>query len=205
MRELFLADLVATFIFENTTHLFKPYSVFERIFRDGGIIVFEGLRSQIEIDDWLKGFQCKVDDLLESTKLKFTVEIWKPLVIVFRDMKISGIEIPDENREAGIIKTMKYDGEDEMYQTAAKEPEFDMEEDMQLETESSNEIYTQPEFTVKRRKTRANDRSQIIEWINSQENQLPIEENKRCRVKFDERNFLPIWKEEELDLDVLQS
>jgi hypothetical protein len=47
-----LADLVATFILENTTKLFNK-TVYDEIYREDGLVIMDGLKSNNDIGEWL--------------------------------------------------------------------------------------------------------------------------------------------------------
>jgi hypothetical protein len=55
-----LADLVAAFVLENTTELFDE-AIYDGIYRDDGLVIMNGLKSNQEIGEWLNSFQSKVN------------------------------------------------------------------------------------------------------------------------------------------------
>ena len=72
----FLADLVAAYILENTQQFFDE-AKFDGIYRDDGLVVLNGKKSTAWIEDWLNNkFQAKVNQLLGSEGLQFTMDIW---------------------------------------------------------------------------------------------------------------------------------
>ena len=73
-----LADLVATFILDNSKDLFDDTRLHYGIYRDDGIIFLKGKWSDDEIFKWIKTFQIRANDILNSEKLQFTTEIWCP-------------------------------------------------------------------------------------------------------------------------------
>ena len=73
----FFADLVAAYIFENTTACFDN-SAFNGIYRDDGIDIIKGKRTTDEMCDWVESFQARVNQLTSSDHLQFTAEIWNP-------------------------------------------------------------------------------------------------------------------------------
>ena len=77
-KSAWLTDLVAVWLLHNTESLFRRTSLYDGIYRDDGIIVFNGQWSNDHIDKWLKNFQFHVGDLCESDDLKFTTSIWRP-------------------------------------------------------------------------------------------------------------------------------
>jgi hypothetical protein len=57
-----LADLVAAFVLENTTELFEK-TPYDGIYRDDGLVILDGLKSNNEIGEWLGAFQEKVNEV----------------------------------------------------------------------------------------------------------------------------------------------
>ena len=72
---MFLSDLVASYLFEKTKANFRP-TIYHRIYRDDGLVVFKGRRKASEIKDWLKEFQQTVNKAAGNQHLQFTEEIW---------------------------------------------------------------------------------------------------------------------------------
>ena len=70
----FMADLVATYILANTTELFIHKTIFAGIYRDDGLLVWNKIMDEVELDSWLTTFQNKVNELLDSEKLVFSIE-----------------------------------------------------------------------------------------------------------------------------------
>ena len=66
-----LADLVAGFVLELNRRAFVN-CVFDGIYRDDGLMVMRGKRSQEEVLLWLDRFQRRVDATLGSDRLQFT-------------------------------------------------------------------------------------------------------------------------------------
>ena len=73
----FLADLVASYLFEKSKAHFYP-TIYHGIYRDDGLVVFKGKKSVIKIKDWLDEFQQTVNKAAGNEHLQFTTEIWKP-------------------------------------------------------------------------------------------------------------------------------
>ena len=82
------ADLVAAYIFERTQELLDELK-YDGIYRDDGILVFQGKKTTAELEDRLVTFQEEAKNLLgenqEEAKnllgekfLKFTMDIWDP-------------------------------------------------------------------------------------------------------------------------------
>jgi hypothetical protein len=71
-----LADLVAAFVLENTTELFNE-TVYDGIYRDDGLVIMEGVRTNREIGEWLSAFQAKVNVVTGYEGLVFTVCVWR--------------------------------------------------------------------------------------------------------------------------------
>ena len=72
-----LADLVAAYILENSRSHFRN-CIFDGTYRDDGLRITDGTETTDETCDWLSSFQSHVNNLLNSDKLQFTVEIWNP-------------------------------------------------------------------------------------------------------------------------------
>lgn len=71
-----LADLVAAYILERSQQLFDE-AEYDGIYRDDGLVVLKGKKSTAWIEDWLiNKFQKKVNEVLGSDKLQFTMVIW---------------------------------------------------------------------------------------------------------------------------------
>ena len=73
----FLADLVAAYILEKSEDLFSN-SIFNKIYRDDGLNIWDSLATTDEICNWLDEFQARVNQLTESEFLKCTCDIWNP-------------------------------------------------------------------------------------------------------------------------------
>ena len=73
-----LADLVASFILDNTKDLFDNTTLHYGIYRDDGIIFLKGKWTNEDIIRFIKTFQLRSNELLNSSKLQFTTEIWRP-------------------------------------------------------------------------------------------------------------------------------
>jgi hypothetical protein len=54
-----LADLVAAFVLENCEDLFKD-AVYDGIYRDDGLVIMDGQKTNAEIGEWLETFQKRV-------------------------------------------------------------------------------------------------------------------------------------------------
>ena len=73
----FLADLVAAYILEKSEDLFSN-SIFNKIYRNDGLNIWDSLATTNEICNWLDEFQARVNQLTESEFLQFTCDIWDP-------------------------------------------------------------------------------------------------------------------------------
>ena len=73
----FLADLVASYLLEKAKAHFYP-TIYHRINRDDGLVVFKGKKGVKDIKDWLDEFQQTVDKVAGNQHLQFTTKIWKP-------------------------------------------------------------------------------------------------------------------------------
>ena len=71
----FLADLVASYLFEKTKRHFA-YAIYNGIYRDDGFLILNGKRNKSEMIDWLKDFQATIDALTRGDYFKFTATIW---------------------------------------------------------------------------------------------------------------------------------
>ena len=71
----FLADLVASYLFEKAKPIFCP-KIYHGIYRDDRLVVFKGKKKANEIKDWLEKFQQTVNMAAGNQHLKFTAEIW---------------------------------------------------------------------------------------------------------------------------------
>ena len=72
-----LADLVASYIFELAADHFEETSFFG-IYRDDGLQSHHGIRPAEEMEDWLHTFQEKVNTIVGDTSIQFTMDVWKP-------------------------------------------------------------------------------------------------------------------------------
>ena len=71
----FLADLVASYLFEKAKPIFCP-TIYHGIYQDDGLVVFKGKKKASEIKEWLEEFQKTVNTAAGNRHLKFTAEIW---------------------------------------------------------------------------------------------------------------------------------
>jgi hypothetical protein len=71
-----LADLVAAFVLENCEDLFEE-AIYDGIYRDDGLVVMNGKKSNADIEDWLENFQKRVNEVTGYEGLVFTVSIWR--------------------------------------------------------------------------------------------------------------------------------
>ena len=74
-KSAFLADLVASYLFEKAKVNFRP-TIYHRIYIDDGLLVFKGKRKASEIRDWLEEFQQTVNKAAGNQHLQFTAEKW---------------------------------------------------------------------------------------------------------------------------------
>jgi hypothetical protein len=74
----FLADLEASYIFDKLSYILERHVQFVGTYRNDKIIVFWGSRSNEWLHDWLNTFQSKVNQLLCTLNIQFTMEIWQP-------------------------------------------------------------------------------------------------------------------------------
>ena len=69
----FLADLVASYLFETSKANFCP-TIYHRIYRDDDQVFFKGKKKASEIKDWLEEFQKTVNTAAGNQHLQFTEE-----------------------------------------------------------------------------------------------------------------------------------
>ena len=70
----FLADLVASYLFEKAKLNFRP-TIYHRIYQDDVLVVFKGKKKASEIKYWLENFQQPVNTAAGNQHLQFTTEI----------------------------------------------------------------------------------------------------------------------------------
>jgi hypothetical protein len=75
-KSAWLADLVAAFVLENCKDLFDN-AVYDRIYRDDGLVIMDGQKTNADISKWLKIFQERVNQVTGYEGLVFTVSIWR--------------------------------------------------------------------------------------------------------------------------------
>eukprot|EP00957_Ditylum_brightwellii_P046080 3496034-Ditylum_brightwellii.AAC.1 len=73
----FCMELCATYIFEMQERCLH-HKKFKGIYRDNDLVIFLGEITQTDLAEWLKGFQRKVDNLVEGSFFNFTAKIWAP-------------------------------------------------------------------------------------------------------------------------------
>ena len=71
----FLANLVASYLFERAKPIFRP-TIYRGIYQDDGLVVSNGKKKASEIKYWLEEFQQTVNTAAGNQRLKFTAEIW---------------------------------------------------------------------------------------------------------------------------------
>ena len=59
-KSAFLVDLVESYLFERAKAFFHP-TIYHQIYRDDGVVVFNGKRNASNIRDWLEEFQKTVN------------------------------------------------------------------------------------------------------------------------------------------------
>ena len=74
-KSAFLANLVASYLFEKATPIFRP-KIYNGIYRDNGLVFFKGMKKASEIKDWPEKFQQTVNLAGGKQHLKLTAEIW---------------------------------------------------------------------------------------------------------------------------------
>ena len=68
----FLADLVASYLFEKAKPIFRP-KIYHGIYRYDGLVVFKGKNKASEIKYWLEEFQQKVNTSAGNRHLQLTM------------------------------------------------------------------------------------------------------------------------------------
>ena len=69
----FLADLIASYLFEKYKALLNP-TTYHDIYQYDGLVMFKGKKSVNEIKDWLEDFQKTVNISVGNQHLQFTAE-----------------------------------------------------------------------------------------------------------------------------------
>ena len=69
----FLADLIASYLFEKYKALLNP-TTYHDIYQYDGLVMFKGKKSVNEIKDWLEDFQKTVNRSAGNQHLQFTAE-----------------------------------------------------------------------------------------------------------------------------------
>jgi hypothetical protein len=55
-KSSWLTDLVIAFVLKNTANIFDE-AIFERIYRDNGLVILDGVKLNAEVGEWLNFFQ----------------------------------------------------------------------------------------------------------------------------------------------------
>ena len=71
----FLADLVASYLFEKSKLNFRP-KIYHVIYQDDGLVVFKGKKKASDIKDCMEEFHQMVNKAEVNQHLQFTAEIW---------------------------------------------------------------------------------------------------------------------------------
>ena len=66
------------YIFEKLNHLLEAHVKYIGTYRDDEIIVFRGNGTNEWLQNWLSLFQRKVDRLLGTVDIQFTMTVWRP-------------------------------------------------------------------------------------------------------------------------------
>eukprot|EP00957_Ditylum_brightwellii_P111709 8520287-Ditylum_brightwellii.AAC.1 len=112
----FLANIVASYMFEETGECFKN-CVFRGIYRDNGLVVFMGNKNKREIQEWLWKYQSLVNELVGSDYLQFTTKLWLPPPSnasnspVKKDKKEMGVMVVHDIEFPFLDMRMYWDGE----------------------------------------------------------------------------------------------
>eukprot|EP00957_Ditylum_brightwellii_P067118 5094750-Ditylum_brightwellii.AAC.1 len=73
-KSAFLADIVASYVFEETEECFVQ-CIYRGIHRDNGLVAFKGKKNKREIQTWLRKCQSLVNELVGGDYLQFTTEL----------------------------------------------------------------------------------------------------------------------------------
>eukprot|EP00957_Ditylum_brightwellii_P049966 3787594-Ditylum_brightwellii.AAC.1 len=73
----FLADIVASYVFDETDECFVK-CIYRGIYRYDGYVAFAGRRNKCEIKVWLRKYQSLVNELVGGDYLQFTTKLWLP-------------------------------------------------------------------------------------------------------------------------------
>jgi hypothetical protein len=73
-----LADLVAAFLLEVTSHCFRRTTIFAGMYRDDGLLVFCGKRSVPELTKWWHKLQTEINEVAEGSYFQVTMIVWEP-------------------------------------------------------------------------------------------------------------------------------
>jgi hypothetical protein len=71
-----LANLVAAFVLENCEDIFDD-AIYDGIYRDDGLVIMNGQKTNTDISKWLNTFQQRVNQVIGYEGLVFTVSIWR--------------------------------------------------------------------------------------------------------------------------------
>jgi hypothetical protein len=71
-----LANLVAAFVLENCKDIFDD-AIYDGIYRDDGLVIMNGQKTNTDISKWLNTFQQRVNQVIGYEGLVFTVSIWR--------------------------------------------------------------------------------------------------------------------------------
>eukprot|EP00957_Ditylum_brightwellii_P039795 3013057-Ditylum_brightwellii.AAC.1 len=115
-KSVFLADIVASYIFEETDECFRK-CVFRGIYRDDGLVVFVGQQSKSEIQECLQKYQSLVNKLAGGNYLQFATKLWQPPSAnkynspVRMDKKEKGVTVIHEQEFPFLCMKMGWDKE----------------------------------------------------------------------------------------------
>jgi hypothetical protein len=73
-----LADLVAAFLLEVTSHCFRRTTIFAGMYHDDGLLVFRGKRSVPELTKWWHKLQTEINEVAEGSYFQVTMVVWEP-------------------------------------------------------------------------------------------------------------------------------
>eukprot|EP00957_Ditylum_brightwellii_P074957 5696270-Ditylum_brightwellii.AAC.1 len=76
-KSVFLLDIVASYVFEETEECFIE-SIYRGNYQDDGLVVFVGKKTKCKIQQCLWKYQSLVNELTGGNYLQFTTNLWQP-------------------------------------------------------------------------------------------------------------------------------
>ena len=91
----FLADLVASYLFEKSQRHFA-YAIYNGIYRDDGFLVLSGKRNKEQMKTWLDDFQETINALTRGKYFQFTGTLWDQQIV--ESSQIGSLSISTERK-----------------------------------------------------------------------------------------------------------